>query len=213
MGSANQPADRSDGALLHLALIGEEAAFLELYHRLKDGIFRYAFYMSSSTSVAEEVTQEVFICLLKEGHKYHAGLGDVAAFAFGIARNFIRRIKRRERPYEPLPANQALENLAGILICESEAVSTHIIRSELVGHVQAAVASLPGHYRQTVVLCDLCEISYADAASRLRCSIGTIRSRLNRGHNLLAQKLKRFRRSQPEMGSTATETWVHGDVI
>jgi RNA polymerase sigma-70 factor, ECF subfamily len=213
MASTNQPADRSDGALLRLALIGDEAAFLELYHRLKDGIFRYAFYMTSSKSVAEEVTQEVFICLLKEGHKYRASLGDVAAFSFGIARNFIRRVERRERAYQPLAANEALENLSGNLISEAEALSRQIIRSELVGRVQAAVASLPDHYRQAVVLCDLCEFSYADAASRLHCSIGTIRSRLNRAHTLLAQKLKRFQRSEPEMGATLPETCVQGDVI
>lgn len=213
MASTNQPAGRSDGTLLRLALIGEETAFLELYHRLKDGIFRYTFYMTGSNSVAEEVTQEVFICLLKEGHKYRTSLGDVAAFAFGIARNFIRRIERRERAYQPLPANEAFENLSGNLISESEALSRRIIRSELVGHVQAAVASLPDHYRQAVVLCDLCEVSYADAATRLHCSIGTIRSRLNRGHTLLAQKLKWIRRSQPEMRATRREACVQGDVI
>jgi RNA polymerase sigma-70 factor, ECF subfamily len=213
MASTNQSAKRSDGALLHLALTGEETAFLELYDRLKDSIFRYAFYMTSSKSVAEEVTQEVFICLLKEGHKYRASLGDVGAFAFGIARNFIRRIERRERAYQPLPPNQVLENLSGNPISESDALSREIIRSELVGHVQAAVASLPDHYRQAVVLCDLSEISYADAASRLHCSIGTIRSRLNRAHTLLARKLKRFRTSQPEMGAAAPETCVHGDAI
>ena len=60
------------------------------------------------------------------------------------------------------------------------------------------------HYRQTVVLCDLCELSYEQAATRLNCAVGTIRSRLNRAHTLLAQKLKPLRNRQP-LEATGTE--------
>ena len=79
-----QPSPASDASLLRLAMAGEESAFLLLYQKLKDGIFRYAFYMTNSKSAAEEATQEVFIALLEEGHKYRVELGEVGAFAFGI---------------------------------------------------------------------------------------------------------------------------------
>ena len=46
------------------------------------------------------------------------------------------------------------------------------------------------HYREVVVLCDLCEMSYAEASAQLDCNLGTIRSRLNRAHGLLAKKLE-----------------------
>ena len=59
-----------DCDLLQLALAGDEAAFLALYGKLKSGIFRYALYMTNSRAAAEEVTQEVFICLLREGRNY-----------------------------------------------------------------------------------------------------------------------------------------------
>ena len=205
MENTNQPTGRSDAELLRLALAGEEAAFLLLYQGLKRGIFRYAFYMTSSKSIAEEVTQEVFISLLKEGSNYRADRGDVAAFAFGIARNFVRRIERRERAYQPLPADQALETLSGNLVSESGALPDQLIRNELAERVQSSIATLPDHYRQVVVLCDLCELSYADAAVRLQCAVGTIRSRLNRAHTLLAQKLKPLRNPQPEIGAAGPE--------
>lgn len=208
MASTNQREDRSDAELLHLALAGEESAFLLLYQRLKGSIFRYAFYMTNSKSAAEEVTQEVFVSLLKEGCNYRAHLGDVAAFAFGIARNFVRRIERRERAYQPLPSGQAIEELSGNLLSESELLPGKMIRSELVEKVRLAIASLPDHYRQAVVLCDLCELSYAEAASRLQCAVGTIRSRLNRAHALLAQKLKPLRSLQPEVGTAGPEGCV-----
>jgi RNA polymerase sigma-70 factor, ECF subfamily len=198
-------ASQSDAELLQLSLSGEESAFLLLYERLKGAIFRYAFYMTNSKSAAEEVTQEVFISLLRERGGYRAERGDLAAYAFGIARNFVRRIERRERPYQPLAGQDALEPLAENLISESETLPGQIIRSELVRHVQTAIASLPDHYRQVVVLCDLCEFSYVEAAARLQCAVGTVRSRLNRAHALLAQKLKPLRSLHLDIGAAGTE--------
>jgi RNA polymerase sigma-70 factor, ECF subfamily len=205
MASRHQISSGSDAELLRMALGGHETAFLVLYQRLKNGIFRYAFYMTSSRSTAEEITQEVFIALLREGRKYRPDRGDLAAFAFGIARNVVRRTKRRERAYEPIPGDQALERLSGNLISASESLAGQIIRKDLALRVHGAVASLPDHYRQVVVLCDLLELSYAEAASRLECAIGTVRSRLNRAHALLAQKLEPLRSAHGSIAAAGPE--------
>ena len=189
----------SDADLLQRAMAGDEAAFLALYGKLKAGIFRYAFYMTNSQTAAEEVMQEVFITLLQEGDRYREGRGDMGAFAFGIARNFVRRIERRERPYEQLPEEDTRANLA-----VSESLAGQVIRNQTTERVHCAIATLPDHYRQAVVLCDLCELSYEQAATRLNCAVGTIRSRLNRAHTLLAQKLKPLRNRQP-LEATGTE--------
>src|SRR5215467_1802145 len=189
----------SDADLLQRAMAGDEAAFLALYGKLKAGIFRYAFYMTNSQTAAEEVMQEVFITLLQEGDRYRESRGDMGAFAFGIARNFVRRIERRERPYEQLPEEGTRENLAA-----SESLAGHVIRNQTTERVHCAIATLPDHYRQAVVLCDLCELSYEQAATRLNCAVGTIRSRLNRAHTMLAQKLKPLRNRQP-LEATGTE--------
>lgn len=195
----------SDAVLLRRALAGEEPAFVMLYEHLKGGIFRYAFYMTNSRSVADEVVQEVFIQLLRQGGRYREERGDLGAFAFGIARNFIRRIERRERPYEPIPADESMARLPDGLVSEPESLARELMRSEVTARVQSAIASLPDHYRQAVVLCDLCELSYEQAASRLQCALGTIRSRLNRAHAILAQKLKPLRSSQPDIRAAGPE--------
>jgi RNA polymerase sigma-70 factor (ECF subfamily) len=194
----------SDEVLLRRAIAGEEPAFLALYERLKGGIYRYAYYMTGSRVVAEEVVQEVFILLLKEGGSYRESQGDVGAFAFGIARNFVRRIERRERKYEPIPADDSMA-AADALISEAESVSQELMRNEVTAQVQTAVASLPDHYRQAVVLCDLCELSYEQAASRLDCAVGTIRSRLSRAHAILAEKLRPLRSSEPDVRAEGPE--------
>jgi len=195
----------SDAVLLRRALAGQEPAFLALYQRLKTGVFRYAFYMTGFRTAAEEVTQEVFLTLLKEGGNYHEDRGEVGAFVFGIARNVVRRLERRERAFEPLPEDDRLDNPAASVTGERESLAAQVARNQVTERVQAAIASLPDHYRQPVVLCDLCELSYQEAAARLGCAVGTVRSRLNRAHRLLAQKLQPLRSRQPDVEATGTE--------
>jgi len=195
----------SDPDLLRRAMAGDESAFVALYDRLKNGIFRYAFYMTNSRSAADEVTQEVFIALLKDGGSYREGRGDVGAFAFGIARNYVRRIERRERPYQPLQEEGGSEEVPRRFDFPKDTLTGQLIQSERTRQVQSAIATLPDHYRQAVVLCDLCELSYEEAASRLRCAVGTIRSRLSRAHALLAQKLKPLQDRPSGVQATGTE--------
>src|SRR5215469_4713740 len=97
-------ATNHDRDLLALSLAGSNSTYRVLYERLKTPIFRYAFHWMHSQAAAEEVTQEVFILLLQEGHKYKRERGEVSAFAFGIARNLVRSFHKRERVYQELPA-------------------------------------------------------------------------------------------------------------
>ena len=197
-------ASQSEAELLKLSMAGDEDAFLLLYERLKLPIFRYAFYMTGSQASAEEVVQEVFISLLKSGDRYKPAQGDLAGFVFGIARNFIRRLKKRERLTEELPGDEALLRKS-LTRPEAEDLSAQVIRDQGVERIRTAIAFLPDHYRQVIVLCDLCELSYTAAASRLQCAVGTVRSRLNRAHALLAQKLKQTKKPQPELRASDTE--------
>lgn len=194
---------RSDTELLTLSIEGDEGAFLQLYDRLKRNIFRYAYYMSGSAVAAEEITQDVFVALLDHEGSYRQEQGDVAGFAFGIAKNLVRRLRRREKQYESLSSDDA--DTPAILVSEADSVAAQVVRNEAIARVQAAVASLPLHYREAVILCDLCGLSYAEAAARLRCSLGTVRSRLNRGHSLLARKLQPLQKPRTDIGLTGTE--------
>lgn len=195
---------RSDAELLTLSMEGDEDAFLLLYGRLKAPIFRYAFYMTGSQASAEEVVQEVFISLLKNGSRYKPVQGDLPGFVFGIARNLIRRLKKRERVTEALPGEEALDRRS-LDRLGGEDLSARLIRDQGVERVRIAIATLPDHYRQVILLCDLCELTYAEAATRLQCAVGTIRSRLNRAHAMLAQKLKQTKKPHPELRASGTE--------
>lgn len=195
---------RSEAELLERAIAGDERAFVLLYERLKGPLFRYAYYMTGSQAAAEEVVQEVFIFLLKSGTRYKPTAGDLSAFVFGVTRNLVRRFKKREGLKEALPGDEVLDRLSERQT-GSEELSTQLIRNQGLERIRAAIQSLPKHYRQVVVLCDLCELTYREAASRLECAVGTIRSRRNRAHALLAEKLSPPKKPEPELPAAGTE--------
>jgi len=168
----------TDPELLERALAGQEQAFAELYRRRQGGVYRFALQMTGSVVVAEDVTQETFLTLLTRGSKYDAARGTVSAFLYGIARNLLLRRLERDPGTE-------LEDFAG-----AEDVLEDLTRRESIELVRRAVLSLPGPFREVVVLCDLQDCSYEEAAAALDCPLGTVRSRLNRGRSMLARKLR-----------------------
>lgn len=191
--------------LLVRALRGEENAFRALYDRLKPAIFRYAFYMTNSHGAAEEVTQETFITLIEKGSSFNPAQGDVGAFTFGLARNIVRRVGRRERLYRSLLNDEPVDERKEDAVAEPESLTFNLIRDQRAAQLRAAIAELPEQFRQAVVLCDLCELSYAEVAARLDCPVGTVRSRLHRGHTLLAQKLKLVHETEASVRRAGTE--------
>jgi RNA polymerase sigma-70 factor (ECF subfamily) len=138
--------------------------------------------MTGNVVVAEDVTQEVFMALIEHARRFNAQRGTVASFLYGIARNLVLRRLERDRGSG---LDVAVEEIAG-----GEDLLEDLTRRETVEHVRRAVLSLPPVYREAVVLCDLEDTSYEDAAAALDCPVGTVRSRLNRGRTMLAQKLR-----------------------
>jgi RNA polymerase sigma-70 factor (ECF subfamily) len=180
----------SDYDLLRRVLAGDEDAFTLLYHRRQGGIYRFATQMSGSRSIAEDVTQEVFMTIVRDGVSYDPSRGSLAAYMYGIARNHVLRRLERERLFVPFAdTDEESETVTGRLIADQDPL-TDLTRNEMIEAVRVAVLALPAHYREAVVLCDLHEMSYAEAANVVGCAVGTIRSRLHRARALLVEKLR-----------------------
>lgn len=185
--------ERSDEELLRLMLAGEEAAFTALYRRRQGAIFRFALQMSGSRAIAEDVTQEAFLTLIRDAGNYDQNRGSLVAYLYGIARNHV--LRRLETSRSSVPLQEAPLGEEGI-VEGAAAQSTgdnplaDLLGQERVERLRAAVVALPAHYREVVVLCDLHEVDYADAANALGCPVGTVRSRLHRAHRMLAEKLQ-----------------------
>jgi RNA polymerase sigma factor, sigma-70 family len=179
----------NDEDLLRLAVAGDEAAFTALYRRRQQSVYRFALQMSGSRSVAEDVTQEVFLTLVRDGSRFDPERGRLLAFLFGIARNHVLRRTERERVFIQIVETDEGGQANVTLTTEGDPLS-ELTRGEMIARVRAAVLALPAHYREVVVLCDLHEMSYSEAAEVIGCAIGTVRSRLHRARAMLIDKLR-----------------------
>ena len=196
----NLPKTPSDQDLLRLMCAGDEEAFTALYRRRQGGVFRFAFQMSGSQTIAEDVTQEVFIVLIREAERYDPSRGSVAAYLYGIARNYVLRRFEQDRLLVPLADPGEDDAFTPAAMIADVDLLGDLTRNEMLEALRASILALPAHYREVLVLCELHEMSYAEAASVVGCAVGTVRSRLHRARALLVERLRgeRNRDSDPE---------------
>jgi len=174
-----------DDELISRIAVGDRDAFALLYRRYRTDVYRFAAHVSGSPAVADDVVQDVFVAVIEDASGYRTNRSGVLPWLLGIARNHVRRW-RSQRPVQPLPGDdtQAARDLAvqpdplGDISMERHTTA-----------LRRALLELPVRYREIIVLCDLQELSYADAADAIGCAVGTVRSRLHRGRALLARRL------------------------
>jgi RNA polymerase sigma-70 factor (ECF subfamily) len=188
------PTTPSDSDLLRQMMDGDEDAFTQLFRRRQAGVYRFALQMSGSPTLAEDVTQEVFIVLMRDARRYDPDRGSLSAYLYGIARNHVLRKLEQDRPYVPFidRSGDAEEITPQAMIAEGDPLS-ELTRGETIQELRDLILSMPPRYREVVVLCDLHEMSYVEAAAVINCAVGTVRSRLHRARALLIDKLRAAR--------------------
>ena len=172
----------TDGELLKRIASGCEQSFVALYKRESPRVYRFALRMCGSQETADEVTQEVFLFFLRNSTVFDSSKGEISSWLMGVARNRTLKVLERDRRYiavedTDLDAGTTEDTLADL---------TH---GQTLASLRAAVLALPPHFREVVVLCELEEMSYEQAAATMECAIGTVRSRLHRARAILREKL------------------------
>ena len=177
----------SDEDLLAGVAGGDRGAFATLFRRRRPDVYRFALHLMGEPAAADDVTQDVFVAVMRDAARYERGRSSVAAWLCGIARNHARRRLERDKR---LVAFDVDEDDTPIEIGAADVDPlADLTRAEGLEALRRAVLSLPLRYREAVVACDLQELSYVEAADALGCAVGTVRSRLHRGRALLASKL------------------------
>jgi RNA polymerase sigma-70 factor (ECF subfamily) len=179
----NDAARMDDAALLARLHAGDGGAFDPLYQRHQGRIYRYALRMTGSPETAEDVVQEVFLALIRGARGFDAAHGSLAGYLYGMARNLLFRTAGPPPPDELDEASAVVD----------EDPLEGLDQARRVERVRQALAGLPAHYREAVVLCDLEELSYAEVAEMLGVAVGTVRSRLNRARAMLTERLSGMR--------------------
>lgn len=176
----------SDDTLIAGIAAGRPDALTTLFRRRQGDIYRFALHMSGTPALADDVTQDVFLIVMREAARYEPGRSSVAAWLCGIARNCVRQRLDRDARLESLAPGA--DDESALPVVQPDPLG-EMSRVERIAMLRRAVLALPVRYREVVVLCDLEELTYADAADALGCAIGTVRSRLHRARAMLAVRL------------------------
>ena len=172
----------TDGELLKRIASGCEQSFVALYRRESPRVFRFALRMCGSQETADEVTQEVFLFFLRNSTSFDSSKGELSSWLMGVARNRTLKVIERDRRYIAVEETD-------LDVSTTEDTLADLTHGETLASLRVAVLALPPHFREVVVLCELEEMSYEQAAVMMDCAIGTVRSRLHRARSLLRERL------------------------
>jgi RNA polymerase sigma-70 factor (ECF subfamily) len=169
--------------------------FEELAMPLFDSLYNFARWIARDSDDAEDLVQETYLKALRGFASFQPGT-NFRAWIFQILRNtFLNsRTKFERRITEALDSDEDGPELA----VDTETPETILINRSNFQLVQRAIDDLPVHYRETLLLCEVEEMSYREIAEILSVPIGTVMSRLARARKVVRQSL----RSAPARQST-----------
>ena len=171
--------EQTDDALLELARRGSERAFMVLFGRHRDVVFRLAWRLTNSESAAEDIAQECFLGLLNRPGLFDPGKGTLRTYLYAAVRNLARRHYWLHEGESDLDDDAAEEPTAVQFLLEKE-------MSELVCE---AVAALPPPQREALILFQYEELPLEQIASILGIDAGAVKSRLHRARERLRKAL------------------------
>lgn len=190
----------SDNALVRDFISGNDAAFAQLVGRYKDAITNYINMIIGNYETAVDLSQETFLRVYRNINRY-SNLYQFSTWIYRIATNLaideLRYRKRRGRVfYRNIWGKRKADEdtTAEYEIADVRAdPSDEVLRKESGRIVEDAIRSLPEKYRTAFVMREVQELSYESIATILKCSAGTIKSRLHRARELLQRKLEHYK--------------------
>jgi RNA polymerase sigma-70 factor (ECF subfamily) len=179
-----------DAALAARIACGDRAALEQAYRREAATVYRYALAMCANPGWAADATQDAFIVLAAQAQGFDATRGTLGAWLAGIVRHALLAQWRRESGHVPLvdaDEDGAESPAAGHSLDDTP--ETLLVRAQSGERVWAAVRRLPVPFREALVLVDLQERTYAEAACIAGIETNTLRTRLHRARARLAALL------------------------
>ena len=172
-----------DGRVIEACRQGDRAAFQLLFETYKDKVFSIAVYSSGDRSLAEDITQQIFLKLFTAIRQFR-GDSEFTTWLYRLVVNACLDEKRRRRKLLPLGETVGMRNPS-----DKRPQEKQYARLEVAEVVRAAIGELKPKFRLPILLKYIEGLSYEEIASVMGCSKGTVGSRLNRGHNQLAKRL------------------------
>lgn len=183
--------EHGDGVLMRRVREGDETAFAEIVDRYKHPLVNYLTHLVRSRDRAEELAQDAFVRLYQSVSRYRDE-EKLGPYLYRIATNLVISDARRAKRW-----NLLMPRLQASTRSSVAAPDAGLLTNEIQRRVSEALESLPVKYRAPLVLCEIEEWSYEAIAQALDCRIGTVKSRIFRGRDLLRRRLAPWWTGEP----------------
>lgn len=174
-----------DDLLMQRVQSGDRAAFATLVDRHKDALVNYLTNLCGDRDRAEDVAQDAFVKLFRRASAYD-GRGRLAPWLYRIASNHLRTLWRRDRRWKIISFGLWSPDTT------TRGPVDELLSDEATRQVREALERLPVHYRAPLLLRDIEGWSYQQIGEYLGCPEGTVKSKINRGRQLLRRALENY---------------------
>ena len=184
----------TDELLLERAGGGDQAAFLLLYERHPNAIFRFAYRLLDSVELAEDITHDCFLSLIRKPGNFDPKRSALRTYLYAAARNLAMkqfRSQGRETAIDDLSEHPAVPR--------REEPLRRLLDNELVAKVREAVADLPPLQREALVLFEYEGLPLSEIAAVVGTDVGAVKSRLHRARGRLRNSLAPYLNTNPEI--------------
>ncbi|NJM53221.1 MAG: RNA polymerase sigma factor [Blastocatellia bacterium] len=174
--------------LIQKALNGDAGAFGEIYLTLRGSIYGFAYRMLRETSLAEDVTQEAFMFLLNNPHRFDSERGELLPFLCGVARiKIVQHLRKHSTKFEFYE-----EDLTKFDELDSFARNPLeiLLNEELSEKIEKIIDNLPPVQREVLILREIENLTYAEIAEITDTELGQVKIRLHRARKSLANELR-----------------------
>jgi RNA polymerase sigma-70 factor, ECF subfamily len=186
--------DRITDELLLRAGGGDQAAFLLLYERHRNSIFRFAYRLLDSVELAEDITHDCFLSLIRKPGNFDPQRGTLKTYLYAAARNLAMKYFRSQG------RETKLDDLSEpVFIPRREEPLRRLLDQELVEKVRAAIADLPPLQRESLVLFEYEGLPLSEIAEVVGTDVGAVKSRLHRARGRLRNALEPYLNTNPEI--------------
>ncbi len=188
---ASQTQLTDDELLLDLGL-GDEAAFLELYQRHRDPVFRFAFRMLGTVELAEDVAHDCFLSLIQYPTRFDPTRSSLRTYLFAAARNLA--MKHFRKAHQDLSVDEFDQDK---FVSGSDLPLLQLLDNEVSKLVQEAISNLPPLQREALILFEYEETALAEIARIVGADVGTVKARLFRARQALKRSLTQYFNGKP----------------
>lgn len=188
------PDNTTDELLLERAGAGDQAAFLQLYERHRDAVFRFTYRLSGTVEMAEDITHDCFLSVVKKPENFIPSRASLRTYLFSAARNlWLKQLRKlgRESPMDDFAEDQ--------FIAVSREPLRSLLDDELALKVKEAVSSLPPLQREALVLFEYEGLALSEIAATVGSDVGAIKARLHRARERLRSALQPYLNTSREI--------------